>query len=91
MNWKEKLDECTHSGKYHWITCWGVAHVLGMLALLAGAWLIDEAAVMPAAVVGSIITIIHELNGPGDLLNSTDRILDWVLPIIVAIAFVVAV
>lgn len=88
MSWKEELDKCTHDGKFHWITCWGIAHTLGMLALLTVAWLMDESIILPAYVAGSLIVIVHELGGPGGLLSGIDRILDWVLPIAVGGLFV---
>jgi hypothetical protein len=89
MSWKEKLDECTHSGKYHWITCWGGAHTLGVLALMTVVLWVAPPLLIPSAVVGCGVTLVHEGKGPGDLLNSTDRILDWLLPIIAAVTFVI--
>lgn len=89
MDFKKKLEECTHNNKFHWITCWGILHTIGMLAFLYIAELISFTLVIPFAIIGSIVVIVHEYMGPGDLLNSTDRILDWVLPIIAAVIFIV--
>ena len=85
MNWKEK---CTHDGKFHVLTCFGVAHALVMLAVLSVTLVLDETLLVPVAVIGNILFVVHELNGPGDLGDNLDRILDWVLPILVSVLFV---
>jgi hypothetical protein len=85
MSWKDK---CTHDGKFHVVTCFGVAHALGILAVLEMFWHINNAWIIPVAVVGNAAILVHEWKGPGDLGSNKDRIFDWLLPIIVSVAYI---
>jgi len=88
-SFKERIDDCTYGGKFHYITCWGIAHVIGQLVLLTATLFINELWLIPVGIVGCLYWIFREQKGTIDsLFSGADRIGDWVAPIIVSVIFI---
>jgi len=88
-SFKERLDDCTYKGKFHYITCWGIAHVLMLLVIMSFALSIHRDALIPSAIVGCLFFIFRESKGSIDsLFSGADRVGDWVAPIIAAIIYI---
>lgn len=82
---KRELDRCTHAGRFPLITCFGIQHALISIVVLGIGYLVSPWTVPGLSITLTSVFIARELAGQGNLWKDADRLLDWLLPLLVCV------